>query len=375
MVYLDYSATTKTNSEVLDTFIKCSNDYIGNPNSLHKLGVESKNLIDRATIQIIDLLKLTDSEIIYTSGSTESNNLAIHGVCNKYKNRGKHIITTELEHSSIYGPLKQLEEEGYRIDYVKLDSNGLVDLNDLKRLITNDTILVSVCAVNSEIGLLQPIDEISKIIKEYPRCIFHVDATQAVGKIDISLNNIDLVSFSAHKFFGIKGIGVLIKKNNIELKPIISGGKSTTIYRSGTPALPLIVSLSKALRLSLSNIKDNYNKVSELNKYLKNHLSKYDKVVINSNNYSIPHILNISIKCVKPETMLHALEEYEIYISTKSACSDSKSISRGVYALTNDEELAKSSVRISISSITTKEEIDYFIDKFDICYNRLTNLK
>ncbi len=374
MVYLDYSATTKPNSEVLDTFIKCSNEFIGNPNSLHKLGVDAKKLIDSATMQIKDLLKV-NHDVIYTSGSTESNNLALLGVCNMYKTRGKHIITTKLEHSSIYGPLKQLEEAGYIIDYVKIDENGIVDLEDLKRLINDDTILVSICAVNSEIGLLQPINEIASIISNYPRCIFHVDATQAIGKINIKLDNIDLVSFSAHKFFGIKGIGVLLKKGNIELKPIISGGNSTTIYRSGTPCLPLIVSLSKALRLSLIDIENKYNKVKELNNYLKEQLSRYDKVVINSNNNSIPHILNISIKGVKPETMLHALEEYEIYISTKSACSNDKTISDAVYALTNDLELAKSSIRISISSITTKDEIDYFINKFDVCYNKLTNLR
>lgn len=375
MVYLDYSATTKPNSDVLDTFIKCSNEYIGNPNSLHKLGVSARDLIDKATNQIRSLLNLNNSEIIYTSGSTESNNLALLGVCNMYKTRGKHIITTKLEHSSIYGPLEQLEELGYIIDYVKLDNNGIVDLDDLKKLITNDTILVSICTVNSEIGLLQPIDEIAAIIKEYPRCIFHTDATQAIGKIKINLDSVDLVSFSAHKFFGLKGIGVLIKKDNIELKPIISGGNSTTMYRSGTPCLPLIVSLAKALRLSLIDIEDKYNKVKELNDYLRDSLSKYDKVVINSNNHSIPHILNISIKGVKPETMLHALEEYDIYISTKSACSSNKAISESVYALTNNIDLAKSSIRISISSITTKEEIDYFINKFDICYNKLANLR
>lgn len=375
MVYLDYSATTKTSSEVLDTFIKCSSEYIGNPNSLHKLGVESKKLIDKATLQIMDLLKLKDSEIIYTSGSTESNNLVLKGVCNMYKNRGKHIITTELEHASIYGPLKDLEELGYVIDYVKLDSNGIVDLEDLERLMSDDTILVSICLVNSETGILQPIDRISKIVKKYNRCILHSDMTQAIGKINVDLNDVDLISFSAHKFFGIKGIGVLVHKKNIELKPQISGGSSTTIYRSGTPALPLIVSLSKALRLSLQDIDTKYNKVEELNTYLKDNLTKYEKVVINSNSNSIPHILNLSIKGVKPETMLHALEEYDIYISTKSACSSNKALSQAVYAITQDEEISKSSIRISIASITTKEEIDYFLEKFDICYNRLTNLR
>lgn len=375
MVYLDYSATTKTNSEVLDTFIKCSNEFIGNPNSLHKLGVNSKNIIESATNQIISLLNLNNHEIIYTSGATESNNLAIKGICEKYKNRGNHIITTELEHSSIYGPINDLIKNGFKVEYVKLDSNGLVDLNDLDSKINDNTILVSIGAVNSEIGILQPINEISNIIKKYPKCIFHSDMTQLVGKIKIDINNIDLISFSAHKFYGVKGIGALIKNKKIELTPQITGGSSTTIYRSGTPSLPLIVSMSKALRLSLLDIDSKYNKVKELNEYIKKHLNIYEKVIINSNYNSIPHILNISILGVKPETMLHALEKYDIYISTKSACSSNDSKSKAVYALTNNLENSLHSIRISLSYLTTKEEVDYFLDKFDICYKELTSLK
>ena len=375
MIYLDYSATTKPHSGVLDTFIKCSNDYIGNPNSLHKLGVEAKNLIDSATLQISDLLNLKNSKIIYTSGSTESNNLAILGVCNMYKTRGKHIITTKLEHSSIYGPLKQLEELGYIIDYVKLDKSGIVDLEDLKRLITNDTILVSICTVNSEIGLLQPIDEIAAIVKKYPRCIFHTDATQAIGKVKINLDNADLVSFSAHKFFGIKGIGALVKKDNIELKPIISGGSSTTIYRSGTPCLPLIVSISKALRLILNDLDKKYEKVLELNNYLKENIKDLKDVYINSNDVCSPYILNISVIGVKPETLVHALEQHEIYVSTQTACSSNTSLSKAVLELTKSEERARSSIRISISYVTTKEEIDSFVNVFLSCVEKLTNLR
>ena len=375
MIYLDYSATTKTNDEVLDTFIKCSKEFIGNPNSLHNLGVKSKSIIDASTSQIASLLNVKPDEIIYTSGSTESNNLAIKGICYKYKNRGKHIITTTLEHASIYSQIDYLKENGYKIDYVKLDSNGIVDLNDLDNLIRDDTILVSICSVNSEIGILQPIEEISKIVKKYPKCFFHSDMTQSIGKINIDIKDVDLVSFSAHKFYGLKGIGVLIKKDKIELTPLMHGGKSTTPYRSGTPALPLIVSTSKALRIALENIDDKYNIVKELNTYLKNELSKYNKVKINSNDKCIPHILNISILGVKPETMLHALEKYEIYISTKSACSSSNSKSEAVYSLTHDIDRANSSLRISISHLTTKEEIDTFIKYFDICYNELTNLR
>ena len=375
MVYLDYSATTPTNKEVLDSFIKSSEEYIGNSNSLHALGVKANNIIESATNQIINLLNINDKEIIYTSGASESNNLAIKGICNKYKNRGNHIITTPLEHSSIYGPLKYLKENGFIIDYVKINEDGLVDLDDLKRLLTDKTILVSICSVNSEIGIRQNIEEIGNILLNYPKCFFHSDMTQSIGKINIDMTNVDLISFSAHKFYGIKGIGVLIKNKKIELTPLIHGGKSNSKYRSGTPCTPLIISISKALRLALNNLDKKYNNVKALNNYLKAQLSKLDKVIINSNNSSIPHILNISVLGLKPETLQHALEKYDIYISTKSACSDSNSKSEAVYELTKSIEQAISSIRISISYLTTKEEIDYFIDKFIICYNELTDLR
>lgn len=375
MIYLDYSATTKVNDEVLDTFIKCEKEFIGNPNSLHALGVKSKNIIEKATTQIANLLNVKETEIIYTSGASEANNLALKGICEKYKSRGKHIITTKLEHSSILSQINYLIDNGYKIDYVKLDSNGQVDLNDLEEKICNDTILVSICAVNSELGILQPIEKIASIVKKYPKCFFHSDMTQAIGKIKVNLNNIDLISFSAHKFYGLKGIGILIKKEKIELEQLIHGGKSTSIYRSGTPTTSLIVSTSKALRLSLENLDNDIKYVYELNKYLKEKLDKFDKVKINSNDNCIPHILNISIIDVKPETMLHALEKYEIYISTKSACSSNDSLSIPVFELTRDISRANSSVRISISKLTTKEELDKFLKYFEICYEELTCLK
>lgn len=370
MIYLDYSATTPINKEVLESFNKVSLEFVGNPNSLHKLGVDAKNLIDSATAQIADIMKVKPEEIIYTSGSSESNNTAIKGIALKYQNRGKHIITTKLEHSSVVAPINYLQNNGFDVDFVELDSNGLVNLDNLKSLMRDDTILVSINSVNSEVGVLQPIDEIGKIIKEYPKCFFHVDMTQSVGKVNISLENVDLASFSAHKFYGPKGIGVLIKKEKVQIEPLIHGGKSTTVYRSGTPALPLIVSLSKALRLAMNNINEKYDYIKILNDSLKSELSQYKDVFINSNNYSIPHVLNLSIIGVKPETMLHALEEYDIYISTQSACS-SGGTSTAVMSITNDIERAKSSIRISLSSLTTTEEIDYFLDAFSKCYKHL----
>ncbi|NLL45055.1 MAG: cysteine desulfurase [Mollicutes bacterium] len=371
MIYLDYSATTPVNSEVLDSFNKACLQFVGNPNSLHKLGTEARNLINEATKQIAEILNVKESEIIYTSCASESNNLAIKGIALKYKNRGNHIITTPLEHSSIYGPLNYLQEQGFEVDFVNLTKDGLVDIDHLKSLIKDTTILVTINSVNSELGIQQPIDEIGKILKDYPKCFFHVDMTQSVGKVPVFLNNVDLATFAAHKFYGLKGIGVLIKKEKIMLEPLIHGGKSTTIFRSGTPALPLIVSLSKALRLIYQDFNSKYNHVKELNDYLREKLSKYKDIVINSNQYSIPHILNISVLGVKPETFLHALEEYDIYISTQSACSSETSISKAVYALTKDDNISSSSLRISLSYLTTKEEIDTFLKYFEICYNKL----
>lgn len=371
MTYLDYSATTPVSEEVLESFCEVSRKYIGNPNSLHRLGTEANEMINKATNQIAKLLNVKPTEIIYTSGSSESNNLAIKGIAQKYKNRGNHIITTPFEHSSINGPLNYLSDNGFEVDIVKLDENGLVDIENLKSLIKDTTILVSINSVNSEIGLRQPIEEIGELLKKYPKLFFHVDMTQSIGKINIPLDNVDLMSFSAHKIYGLKGIGCLIKKEGINLEPLIHGGKSTTIYRSGTPAIGLICSISKALRLALNNLDEKYNHVLEINNYLKENLKKYENVYINSNDYSIPFMLNISVIGIKPETLLHALEQDDIFISTQSACSSNTTLSKAVLSLTNDKKRAESSVRISLSALTTKEEIDTFLKSFDKIYENL----
>lgn len=371
MIYLDYSATTPVDKQVLDTFNKVCMEYPGNSNSLHSLGVKSKSLEDYATEEIAKMLKVKKSEIIYTSGASESNNTVIKGVCEKYKNRGKHIITTYLEHSSIIAPLNYLADKGFEVDFVKINDQGIVDIDDLKRLLRDDTILVSVCMVDSELGLRQPIKEISEILKEYPKCYFHVDCTQALGKIDINLKDVDFASFSAHKIYGLKGIGLLYKKENINICPLIHGGKSTTVYRSGTPALPLIVSMMKAMELIIPNVKKNYEYITKLNKKICDKLKEYPLVHINSTENSIPHTINFSLRKIKPETFIHALDENEIYISTKSACSSANSMSNSVYAVTKDEEIANHSLRISLSYLTTEEEIDKFLSIFDECYKKL----
>ena len=368
MIYLDYSATTPVDDEVLNSFVK-SNKYFANPNSLHKIGVDAKNLIDASTNQIASLLGVKKNEIIYTSGASEANNTIIKAM-EEYKSRGKTIITTHLEHSSINEPLKYLESKGFTIKYAPL-INGIVDIKTLEKML-DDTVLVTISMVNSETGIRQPIEEIGKMLKKYPKILFHTDITQAAGKIKFDLENVDFASFSAHKFFGIKGIGCLYKKENINMTPLIHGGKSTTIYRSGTPATSLIVSMAKALRLSYENIDRDLKKIKELSDYLKNKISKYEKVLINSNKYSIDQIVNFSVLGVKPETFMHSLEENNVYISTQSACS-SGDYSMSVLTITNDMERASSSLRVSISRKTTKEEIDLFLKAFDSSYKKLVN--
>ena len=370
MVYLDYSATTPVNDEVLDTYVKVTKEFIGNPNSLHKLGIEAKKIIDASTEQIAKILGVKPTEIIYTSGASESNNTAIKGVCLKYANRGKHIITTELEHSSIVAPLNYLTTLGYEVDFVALDENGKVDLDDLIRLIRDDTVLVTISSVNSEVGVRQNLKELSEVIKsKNSKTIFHSDITQSIGKEKLDLSYVDLASMSCQKFYGMKGIGALIKKEKIMIEPLIHGGKSTTIFRSGTPATPLIASFAKALRLIYEDFDNKCKKVKEVHDYLIDKLQDVD-VYINSNDNCLPNMVNLSLKNIKSEVMLHALEEKDIYISTQTACSTGN-YSKAVYAITHDKDKASSSIRISLSYLTTKEEIDQFIVAFRECIERL----
>ena len=364
MIYLDYSATTPVNKEVLNSFNKVVTEYPGNANSLHKLGTKSFHLLEASTKQVADLLGVLKSEVIFTSGASEANNLAIVGSVLKYKNRGKHIITTKLEHSSVLETMEFLKKIGYEIEYVNVLENGEVDFSDLKNKIRDDTVLVSIIQVNSELGVIENVNKIGEYLKKFPKVIFHVDGTQAVGKIPVSLENIDLYSFSSHKIYGLNGVGALIKKRNIELEPIIHGGKSQTIYRSGTPTHALIASFAKALKLVLEDISSKYEHVLKLNQKIRKSLETMTGIHINSPENSVPHILNISLDGIKPETMLHALAEHDIYISTKTACSSDKSLSLSVLEVTKNIEYAKSSIRISLSYLTTDEEIDSFLKTF-----------
>ena len=370
MIYFDNSATTFVDDRVLDTFCKVCKEYPGNSNSIHSLGVKSKELEDYATSKIAKLLNVKDSEIIYTSGATESNNTVIKGIASKYRNRGNHIITTHLEHSSTTQTMKYLESKGFVIDYVNIDEDGLIDLDNLKELINDKTILVAISYVDSELGIRQNIKEIRKIISSYPKCLFHVDATQAIGKIKVDFNDMDFMSMSGHKIFGMKGIGLLVKKDNIVIDNLLHGGKSTTVYRSGTPALPLICSLMKAMEIIMPLIENNYFYIQGLNTGIVNNLKKYDNIHINSTKNSIPYIINFSIMGIKPETFIHAMEEEGIFISTKSACS-TNDLSNSVYAVYHDNDIATHSIRISLSYKNTIEEVNTFNRVFDKVINKL----
>lgn len=368
MIYLDYCATTKTNEEVLDTFIKVSNDYYGNPNSLHDLGVKSSNLLDASRAQVAKIFSVLKDEIYFTSGASESNNTVLKGVALKYSNRGKHIITTKVEHASVYETCKYLEKRfGFCVTYLDVDEFGVINPLELKEAMTNDTILVSIMHVNSEVGSIQPIKKCSEIIKEYKKCYFHVDATQSVGKMNVNLKEmgVDFASFSAHKYYGIKGTGILYKRKGIEIDQLIHGGNQEDGYRAGTQDVPSIVASSKALRLINENLDEKYEYVKNLNTRIRMMFRDVENVRINSGkNTSVPHILNISVIGLKPEVLLHALEQDGIYISTKSACSSkSTNHSRVLEAMHLDEEVVKSGIRISFSHLTRENEIDYAVQK------------
>lgn len=371
MIYLDYAANTPAEKCVIDCFCNTEVDFYANPNSTHPLGIIARNKLDEITNALAKNLNVSIDEIIYISGASEANNLAIKGIANSYKTKGKHIISTCLEHSSVSGCLTFLQEQGYEIDLVDINKQGQVDLTNLKELLREDTILVSVCTVDSELGIIQPIKEIYDILKHYPNCHFHTDATQAVGKIQFDFNCADLITFAPHKFYGLNGSGVLIKKPLIQLTPLIHGSINSNNHRSGTPSLAHAVALEKAVFTAFENLEQRFEYVNTLNNYLIKKLNDYPLVIINSTEKSSPFILNLSVKGVKSISFKNELELHGICISTKSACSSDNTPSRAVYALTHDKKNALSSWRISLSHLTSFKELDEFIKIFDICYNLL----
>lgn len=375
MIYLDYSATTPVDLEVFDTLSKVTKNFVGNANSIHSLGQKSSELLESATKQIADIFGVNPSEIVYTSGATEANNMALIGTALANHKKGKHIIVSKLEHPSIYAICDYLKTMGFEISYVNNDKEGLIDFDDLKEKVREDTILVSICAVNSEIGVRQPLKMIRQIIKkENMGTIFHSDMTQAIGKVSVNMHDVDLASMSGHKIFGPKGIGFLYKSSMVKITPLIYGSGKSNDLKPGTPPLPLIAALSKAIRLASDGLEKKERFVSLLNDKITSSLSKYPNIIINKTKYSIPQILNISVMDVMPEVMVHALDKHEIYVSTNTACS-SGDISNSVIAIYNDINRAKHTLRISLSYVTTTEEVNKFLEIFKEEYENLSNLK
>ena len=374
MLYLDYSANTPVDEEVLRCFCEAERRYPGNANAHHQAGTAAKAAINEATRSIARCLGAPPAGIIYTSGASEANNLAVKGLAALGGAAGRHILSTPLEHSSVIGSLEALQKQGYEVELLDILPDGTVDLADLKKRLRPDTVLVAVTAVDSELGVVQPIAEIAELLKAYPNCHFHVDATQAVGKIPVQFEGMDTMSLTAHKFYGLNGIGLLLKRRRLALDPLIHGGESTTIYRSGTPTVALAASLETALNSAVNELPERSARVKEANLYLRTALSKYPKVRINSPESAIPHILNLSVENVKGTVFQRELDAEGVCVSVKSACSSDGLPSRAVFAVSRDRKNSLSSWRISLSHLTTQEELDGFLRAFDACYTRLTQL-
>jgi len=368
MIFLDYASTTPIDRDVLNSYWEILNRYYANSASNHQLGLEVDSLQNQARNQIANILKVKMDEIIFTSGSSESNNFAIKGVAFKYKNRGKHIITSSIEHKSVLECFKQLEKEfGFEVTYLEPNEDGKITIEALEKSIRKDTILVSIMYVNNEIGTINPIPEIGKFLSDKPTIIFHCDATQAIGKIPVDLNNVDLVSISAHKIYGLKGSGILVKKKNIELLPLIAGGGQEYGYRSGTSNWPVNVMFAKTLRLAFDSQRDNYNHVLKLKEKIIDHLQGIENIQINTpaENAS-PYIINFSIKNKKAAVIAQAFDDHGVCLSTISACSTKTEMpSHVIYETFKDIKRAESSIRVSMSKYTTFEEITKFLMVLD----------
>ena len=373
MIYLDNCATTKPYKEVLETFVEVNDNYYGNPASINKFGKTTNKLLDAARKQVADILKVKKETIYFTSCATESNNIAIIGSVEHKKDFGNRIIVSKIEHPSVLETYRELERRGFILDYLNVDSNGLIDLNHLKSLLTKETILLSIMHVNNVYGGVQPIKEIVELLKEYPKVHFHVDGVQGVLKKEINLSDIDSYSISAHKFHGIKGVGVLYLKSRRTVHNITFGGGQENGLRSGTVNVAGAVSLAKALRLSYERTPNVLKKHREFKKLIINELDSINHVVINSpldDNY-VDSIINISLPKIKGEAIVNSLNERGIMVSTTSACSSKTfHLNEALYARGLSKENIEGSIRVSFSYKTKLEEIKIFVKVFKEEYNK-----
>lgn len=380
MIYFDNSATTKVHPEVLTTYTKVSEAIWGNPSSLHKMGENAYNLLEQSRAQIAELLGCQKEEIFFTSGGTEGDNWAIKGTALEKGIYGKHLITTQVEHPAVLNSVKQLEKLGFEVTYLPVDENGRVSVEELKQALRKDTILVSVMAVNNEVGTIQPIKEIAQVLADHPKVHFHVDAVQAVGKglTDLIMDErVDLVTFSGHKFHAPRGVGFLYKKSGRKLAPLLSGGGQEKNLRSSTENLPAIAAMAKALRLLLENETKNVAHEQAIRQKIFEHLQAFDKVTLFSqlDDKFAPHILCFAIAGVRGETIVHAFEDQGVFISTTSACSSKKGqVSSTLHAMKVDDKIATSAVRVSLDENNTLSEADKFNQIFDDIYQKFLKI-
>jgi len=375
MIYFDNSATTKPNTQVLEAYQKVALQYFGNASSIHHLGMEAEKLFMQARKQIATLLNVKSSEIIFTSGGTEGNNFAIKGIAKQFSSRGRHIITSSIEHPSVYETCEQLKNEGFEITYLPVDHEGRISLHDLKNAMRNDTILVSIMHTNNEVGTIQPIKEIGEIVNQFPKAFFHVDYVQGAGKIPLNFyeSHIDLATISGHKFHGLKGTGALYIREGTKIQPLLAGGGQEFGLRSGTENVAGMVAMAKALRLSIENFTKSKENLMHIKKYLFEQLKMIQGVRINTPvEGSAPHIINFSVEGYKAEVLVHAIAKHEIYVSTTSACSSKLGEpSKTLVAMGLPANCTSSSIRISLSYENTMEEAKQAIQVIKQCIEQL----
>ena len=366
--YLDNSATTVCEPKVVEKVVQMMSEIFGNPSAMHNKGVEAENYVKEAKEIIAKTMKVQEKEILFTSGGTESNNLAIMGCAAANHRIGKHLITTKIEHPSVGNVMKHMEEEGYEVTYLPVDENGIVKLDKLKAALRPDTMLVSVMHVNNEIGAVQPIEEISKLVKANNKAtLFHVDAIQGYGKYRIypKKMGIDLLSVSGHKIHGPKGVGFLYVDSKVKIKPILFGGGQQRDLRSGTENVPGIVGLAEAAKEIYTDFENKIDQLYDVKAYFVEKVMELENVKINglTGRDAAPHVVSVSFPGIRSEVLLHSLEDREIYASAGSACASNKpAVSATLKAIDAPKEHLDSTLRFSFSVHTTKEEIDYCME-------------
>ena len=380
MIYFDNSATTKPYPEVLETYMQVASKILGNPSSLHRLGDQATRILDASRQQIADLIDKKSDEIFFTSGGTEGDNWVIKGVAFEKAQFGKHIIVSAIEHPAVKESALWLKSQGFEVDFAPVDNKGFVDVEALGALIRPDTILISVMAVNNEIGSIQPIEAISELLADKPTISFHVDAVQALSKIPTEkylTERVDFATFSGHKFHGVRGIGFAYIKSGKKITPLLTGGGQERDYRSTTENVAGIAATAKALRLSMEKLDIFMSKTGQMKTVIRQALLDYPDIFVFSDEEDFaPHILTFGIKGVRGEVIVHAFEDYDIFISTTSACSSKAGKPAGtLIAMGVDKAKAQSAVRLSLDLENDMSQVEQFLTKLKLIYNQTRKVR